>query len=242
MTRSPTEKQRQSSTARDTRKSRRRQNESISSRRKHSSSGLPISPEPDLVMLLSDPEIRLLMHADEVDESQLRSMINAVSVQLRASRATLDANYRSGVGIMLLNNRNQIFVGRRIDIKQDAWQMPQGGIEPGESPQEAALRELREEIGTDDVEMVAESARWLYYDVPERLAKKAWDGRWRGQRQKWLAMLFKGRDNDINLATAQPEFDAWRWVQVQELSTLGVSFNCRLYLNALGEFPTIFRD
>jgi putative (di)nucleoside polyphosphate hydrolase len=90
--------------------------------------------------------------------------------------------------------------------------------------------------------MVAESARWLYYDVPEKLAKKAWDGRWRGQRQKWLVMLFKGRDRDINLATSQPEFDAWRWVQVQELSTLAVSFKRRLYLNVLGEFPTIFRD
>jgi putative (di)nucleoside polyphosphate hydrolase len=150
-------------------------------------------------MLLSDPEVRLLMQADRIEEQQLRNMLDAVSVQLRVSRATLDANYRPGVGVMLLNNCNQVFVGRRVDIEQDAWQMPQGGIEPGESPQQAALRELREEIGTDDVEMVAESARWLYYDVPEKLAKTAWDGRWRGQRQKWLVMLFKGRDSDISL-------------------------------------------
>jgi putative (di)nucleoside polyphosphate hydrolase len=163
-------------------------------------------------------------------------------VQLRASRAAHDDDYRSGVGIMLLNNRNEVFVGRRIDVAKDAWQMPQGGIEPGESPRDAALRELREEIGTDDVEILAESARWFYYDVPKELANKAWGGRWRGQLQKWLAMLFKGQDSDIDLATAHPEFDAWRWVRAQKLATLAVSFKRRLYLNLLGEFPTIFRD
>jgi putative (di)nucleoside polyphosphate hydrolase len=95
--------------------------------------------------------------------------------------------------------------------------MPQGGIKPGESPREAAFRELREEIGTDDVEILAESTRWLYYDVPEELAKIAWGRLWRGQRQKWLAMLFKGQNSDINVATAHPEFNAWRWVRVQEV-------------------------
>jgi hypothetical protein len=122
--------------------------------------------EPDLVMLLSDPEVRLLMQADNVEEKQLREMLEGVSVQLEASRAALDASYRPGVGIVLLNNDNRVFVGRRIDIEKDAWQMPQGGIEPGETPREAALRELREEIGTDDVEILAESTRWLYYDCP----------------------------------------------------------------------------
>jgi putative (di)nucleoside polyphosphate hydrolase len=242
MTRSPAEKQGQSSTARDTRKIRRSKHESASSGRKSPSSGLPISPEPDLVMLLSDQEVRLLMHADKVNESHLRSMLDAVSVQHRASRAALDANYRPGVGVLLINRRNEVFVGRRIDVKEDAWQMPQGGIEPGESPREAALRELLEEIGTDDVEVLAETTRWLYYDVPQELAQKAWARRWQGQRQKWLVMLFKGQDSSINLATEHPEFNAWRWVPLQELSALAVSFKRRLYLNVLGEFANIFRD
>jgi putative (di)nucleoside polyphosphate hydrolase len=198
--------------------------------------------EPDLVMLLSDPEVRLLMQADKVEENQLREMLEEVSVQLEASREALDASYRPGVGIVLLNNRDQVFVGRRIDVEKDAWQMPQGGIEPGETPREAALRELREEIGTDDVEILAESTRWLYYDAPEELANKAWKGRWRGQRQKWMVALFKGQDSAIDVATANPEFDAWRWAQTEELSTLAVSFKRRLYLNLFAEFPTIFRD
>jgi putative (di)nucleoside polyphosphate hydrolase len=206
------------------------------------SSRVLVTPEPDLVMLLSDPEIRLLMRADQVEEAQLREMLDARAVQLQASRAAHDATYRPGVGILLLNNRNEVFVGRRIDVEQDAWPMPQGGIESGESPREAALRELREEIGTDDVELLAESTRWLYYDVPEELATKAWDGRWRRQRQRWVAMLFKGQDSDINLATAHPEFNAWRWVRVQELCSLAVSFKRRLYVDLLGEFPTIFRE
>jgi putative (di)nucleoside polyphosphate hydrolase len=182
------------------------------------------------------------MHADNVEESQLRSMLNAVSVQLKASRAVNDASYRPGVGIMLINQRNEVFVGRRIDVEEDAWQMPQGGIKPGEAPREAALRELREEIGTGNVDVLAESTRWLYYDVPQKLAKKAWDGRWQGQRQKWFVMLFKGQDNDIDLSTEPPEFNAWRWVSLQDLSALAVSFKRRLYLNVLGEFATIFRD
>jgi putative (di)nucleoside polyphosphate hydrolase len=89
----------------------------------------------------------------------------------QSCRPEQDASYRPGVGIVLLNNDNRVFVGRRIDVEKDAWQIPQGGIEPGETPREAALRELREEIGTDDVEILAESTRWLYYDVPEELAK-----------------------------------------------------------------------
>jgi putative (di)nucleoside polyphosphate hydrolase len=116
-------------------------------------------------------------------------MLEAVSVQIQTSRAAHEATYRPGVGIVLLNTGNQVFVGRRIDV-EDAWQMPQGGIEPGETPREAALRELREEIGTNDVEILAESSRWFYYDVPEEFARKAWNGRWRGQRQKWMVMLF----------------------------------------------------
>jgi putative (di)nucleoside polyphosphate hydrolase len=212
--------------------------------------------EPDLVMLLGEPEIRLLMRADHVDESELRAMLEAIAVQLRdrnhadagggrdapRTSGVSGANYRQGVGIVLFNQGGGVFVGRRADVKEDAWQMPQGGIDPGESPEQAALRELKEEIGTDKVEVLAESKGWLYYDVPSELAQKAWGRQWRGQRQKWFAMLFKGQDTDIDVATEHPEFNAWRWVSSRELSALAVSFKRQLYLSVLGEFPTLFRD
>jgi 8-oxo-dGTP pyrophosphatase MutT (NUDIX family) len=212
--------------------------------------------EPDLVMLLGEPEIRLLMRADHVDEGELRAMLDAVAVQLRnnrnelgaaeegseAARSSGGAKYRPCVGIMLINQRSEVFVGRRTDVKEDAWQMPQGGIDLAESPEQAALRELKEEIGTDKVEILAESKSWLYYDVPSELAQKVWGTQWQGQRQKWFVMLFKGQDSDIDLATGHPEFNAWRWVSLQEVSTLAVSFKRQLYLNVLGEFATLFRD
>ena len=196
------------------------------------------------------------MRADHVDEGELRAMLDAVSVQLRdrnhgtGSDRGLEAPPHSNgaettdraCGIVLINQAATGFVGRRADTKEDAWQLPQGGIDPGESPKQAALRELKEEIGTDNVEILAESESWLYYDVPSELAQKAWDGRWRGQRQKWFVMLFKGQDADIDLATEHPEFNAWRWVSSQELSALAVSFKRQLYLSVLGEFPTLFRD
>jgi putative (di)nucleoside polyphosphate hydrolase len=150
--------------------------------------------------------------------------------------------YRAGVGIMLLNDRGEVFVGRRADRKDDAWQMPQGGIDKGETPQQAALRELKEEIGTDKADVLAESRGWFQYDVPAELAPKRWAGRWKGQRQKWLVMLFRGTDADINLAVDYPEFDAWRWVPIKDLPDLAVSFKRQLYLDVIGEFSTIFRD
>ena len=150
--------------------------------------------------------------------------------------------YRPGVGIMLLNSRGEVFVGRRPDVNDDAWQMPQGGIDDGESPRQAAFRELKEEIGTDDADVIAESRRWFRYDVPPELARKKWGGRWSGQKQKWVVMLFKGSDSEINLSTEHPEFDAWRWVAVKNLPELAVSFKRQLYLDVIGEFPTVFRD
>lgn len=150
--------------------------------------------------------------------------------------------YRPGVGIMLLNNRGEVFIGRRSDVNDDAWQMPQGGCDDGESPREAAFRELKEEIGTDSADVIAESRRWFTYDVPPELAQKKWGGRWSGQKQKWVVMLFKGADSEINLSTEHPEFDAWRWVPVKDLPELAVSFKRQLYLDVIGEFPTVFRD
>jgi putative (di)nucleoside polyphosphate hydrolase len=150
--------------------------------------------------------------------------------------------YRPGVGIVLLNARGEVFVGRRADLKEDAWQMPQGGIDQGETPQQAAFRELKEEIGTDKADVIAESSGWFQYDVPPELAPKRWAGRWEGQRQKWLVMLFRGADADIRLSGNSPEFHAWRWVPVKDLPGLAVSFKQQLYFDVIGEFSTVFRD
>jgi len=147
--------------------------------------------------------------------------------------------YRRGVGIMLLDPRKRIFVGRRIDTP-GAWQMPQGGIDNGEDPRSAALRELAEEVGTDRAEIVAETREWLTYELPGKLHLQAWGGRYRGQVQKWFGMRFLGTDADIRLDTHQPEFDAWQWVTREKLVELIVSFKRRLYIDVLKEFSTLF--
>ncbi len=153
----------------------------------------------------------------------------------RPDRATLQ--YRPAVGIMLLNRHGEVFVGRRIDMPElPAWQMPQGGVDPGETPRQAAMRELEEEIGTAKAEILGESRVWLKYDLPVELAGGIWGGRYRGQRQKWFVMRFTGSDADINLATEHPEFDAWQWVAADRLPDLIVSFKRQLYIDILAEF------
>lgn len=148
--------------------------------------------------------------------------------------------YRPCVGILLMNGAGRVFVGRRIDVKEvAAWQMPQGGIDPGETPREAALRELAEEIGTANADIVAESRRWRRYDIPAAIARGLWGGRYRGQRQKWFAMRFLGCDADIDLATLHPEFDAWQWVAPDDLPRLIVPFKRSLYLDVLEEFRAL---
>src|SRR5271163_2927794 len=114
--------------------------------------------------------------------------------------------YRPGVGIMLLNHDNRVFVAKRIDTLSEAWQMPQGGIDDGETPLEAAVRELKEETGTDKATLIKESRDWLTYDLPDHLIPIIWNGKFRGQRQKWFAMRFTGKDSDINIETDHPEF------------------------------------
>jgi putative (di)nucleoside polyphosphate hydrolase len=147
--------------------------------------------------------------------------------------------YRPGVGIMLLDTGNRVFVGRRIDTAGDNWQMPQGGIDRGETPRAAALRELKEEVGTDKAVILAESAHWLRYEVPQRVARRVWNGRYRGQMQKWFAMRFTGEDRDIDVATGHPEFDAWKWVPPADLPTLIVPFKRQLYRDVLAEFGAL---
>lgn len=149
------------------------------------------------------------------------------------------AQYRPGVGIMLLNRRGEVFVARRADIPGEAWQMPQGGIDEGEEPRAAAFRELREEIGTDQATILAESKSWLRYDLPTELIDTARHRHWRGQRQRWFVMRFTGEDNEIDLATEHREFDAWKWVSIDELPNLVVSFKRQVYLDLMAEFPEV---
>jgi putative (di)nucleoside polyphosphate hydrolase len=155
---------------------------------------------------------------------------------------TEGARYRQCVGIMLLNMAGHVLVARRADMPASpAWQMPQGGIDWGETPREAAMRELEEEIGTRKADIVAESRGWLTYDFPREVAGRIWGGRFRGQRQKWFLMRFSGCDADIDLASRHPEFDAYRWVDLEELPTLIVAFKRQLYIDVLSEFRTYCR-
>lgn len=148
-------------------------------------------------------------------------------------------DFRRGVGIMLLDPRNRVFVGRRIDTP-GAWQMPQGGIDKGEKPRDAALRELKEEVGTDKAEIIGETREWHLYELPGEIHRQAWGGRYRGQAQKWFAMRFLGTDADIRLDAHHPEFDAWQWTTRAELIARIVAFKRQLYLDVLKEFAELF--
>ena len=149
--------------------------------------------------------------------------------------------YRPGVGVMLLNDRDQVFVGQRLDSTLEAWQMPQGGIDEGEDPRVAAHRELHEETGITQelVSIIAETADWLTYDLPEDLVGKLWKGRYRGQRQLWYAMRFHGHDSDVNLETGHPEFRAWKWADPSHLPALIVPFKRQLYEDVLAAFSDL---
>lgn len=164
----------------------------------------------------------------------------------KASKAEPDEEaalgYRPCVGIMLLNRANEVFVGQRLGAKNLAWQMPQGGIDEGETPEQAALRELEEEVGTAKAEILATSADWLNYEVPAKKRPKGWRGRFRGQRQKWFALRFLGADVDIDIETEHPEFSTWRWVNHKDLPTLIVPFKRAVYLQVLKEFSALFRS
>lgn len=149
-----------------------------------------------------------------------------------------DLPYRPAAGIMLINSDGKVFVGQRLDSTAEAWQMPQGGVDPGEDVEEAAYRELEEETGIPRrlVEIVARAPEDMDYDLPPDLVGKLWKGRYRGQRQAWFLMRFLGTDEDVAIETAHPEFRAWKWAEPSELPDMIVPFKRALYENVLRAF------
>ncbi len=146
--------------------------------------------------------------------------------------------YRPGVGVMLINREGKVWVGQRLDSTLEAWQMPQGGLDPGETPLDGAYRELEEETGirSDLVELVDQAREELTYDLPEDLIGKIWKKPWRGQRQTWFVARFLGEDDQVNIATVEPEFRAWKWADPAELPALIVPFKKKLYEELVGVF------
>lgn len=148
--------------------------------------------------------------------------------------------YRKGVGIMLLNARGEVFVAKRIDTISEAWQMPQGGIDEGEDARTAALRELKEETGTNRATILAESADWYAYDLPDDLVPIIWKGQYRGQQQKWFVLRLDGPDSLINItADDHPEFSEWKWIPMRELPEVIVPFKRDLYAALVAEFGNL---
>ena len=146
---------------------------------------------------------------------------------------------RIGVGIILLNKKNKVFVGKRIDNPKNFWQMPQGGVDKNENLLQAAKRELEEETGIKSVELVKELKQWLQYDLPKNLLGKIWGGKYRGQNQKWFIMNFIGKDDEINIKTKNPEFLDWKWIKIAELPKIAVNFKIELYKKIKEELESL---
>ena len=146
---------------------------------------------------------------------------------------------RTGVGAIVLNKNNKVFVGKRRDNPGKNWQMPQGGVDKGESCIEAMKRELLEETGIKNIEILKEIDRWIEYELPDYLLGKIWKGKYRGQKQKWFIVRFIGKDEEINLQTSHPEFIEWKWIEAENLPNVIVKFKKKLYENLLPEMKKI---
>ena len=136
---------------------------------------------------------------------------------------------RSGVGIVVLNQENKVFVAKRIDNPKNFWQMPQGGVDPGEDFLEAAYRELEEETSIKSVKLIKELDGMITYELPDRLLGIIWKGKYRGQKQKWFLMRFTGEDKEINIDTHHPEFLDWKWIELDQLTKVVVDFKLHVY-------------
>ena len=145
--------------------------------------------------------------------------------------------YRKNVGMVLVNTNGHIFAGKRLDNNSDAWQMPQGGIDKGETPEAAAFRELSEETGIhhSKTRLIGATAGWLSYDIPVELIPMLWNGQYRGQEQKWFAFEFLGKDSDINIITKEPEFSEWAWKSKKDLLSSIVPFKLEVYQKVFSE-------
>ena len=146
---------------------------------------------------------------------------------------------RIGVGIVLLNSENKVFVGKRIDNPGVFWQMPQGGVDNNEKFSDAALRELNEETSIKSVEIIKEIENWYTYELPGYMLGKIWKGKYKGQKQKWFIMKFIGKEKEINLNTKRPEFLEWKWVEPKNLTKVVVNFKLRVYKEILKEIEKI---
>ena len=142
---------------------------------------------------------------------------------------TKELPLRIGVGIILLNHKNNVFVGKRIDNPINSWQMPQGGVDQNESFLQAAKRELEEETGIQSVKLIKELDGWFKYDLPKYLLGKLWKGKYRGQKQKWFVMKFLGNSDEINVKTKNPEFFDWKWIELSKLPNIAVHFKVDIY-------------
>jgi len=140
-----------------------------------------------------------------------------------------DLLLRSGVGIVVLNKDNKVFVARRIDNKKNFWQMPQGGVDKGEDYLTAAYRELEEETSIKNVDLIKEFDELISYELPENLLGVIWNGKYRGQEQKWFVMRFLGHDSEVNIKTKNPEFCEWKWIDLENITDLVVDFKLHVY-------------
>ena len=146
---------------------------------------------------------------------------------------------RNGVGIVVLNNENKVFVAKRIDNPKNFWQMPQGGIDRGENFYEAALRELKEETSIVSVELIKEIEKKFTYILPDRLISIIWKGKFKGQKQKWFVMKFVGTESEINIKTKYPEFLDWKWIDLENLTEIAVNFKLEVYKQLKSELKKI---